>query len=262
MIFSSLALAALTTPSFEVVDQAGSRVDTLGVRGLRWGEPGEPSAPHCSGGAAPRWCVSAMRNDDLGWILTVSNADTARSARVRIPAPGGPGSTLVVWSQIIRGAEGSILAGAMLTDRGAFSGGGWDSHRQVFVRVTPETEAVVLDLPLLGSASIRACFDERDRRRRLDACSDDYSFVSGFELATDNASPTPALDVRTDATTYPGRRSRNEDSSEGRRLRPQDLTRWRDPVCSYTRRYRFDPAAGRYLPDRPVPPCADYLDFD
>ena len=262
MILASLALAALVPPSFEVPDRAGSRVDMLGVRGLQWWEPREASALHCSEGAAPRWCVSASRNDDLGWTLTIGNAETSRTARVRLPAPEGPEASLAVWSQLIRGADGSVLAGVQRTDRGAFSGGGWQKDRLILVRITAETETIVLDLPLLGSASIRACFDERDRRRRRDACTDDYSFTAGFELATDNASPTPALDVWTHATTYPGRRSRSEDSRERRPLRRQDLTRWRDPVCSYTRRYRFDAAAGRYLPESPVPACADYLDLE
>ena len=70
------------------------------------------------------------------------------------------------------------------------------------------------------------------------------------------------LGVETIATTYPGRRSRSEDSREGRPLRQQDLAYWRDPVCSYTRRYRFDAAAGRYLPESPVPACDDYLDLE
>jgi hypothetical protein len=262
MIFVSLALAALVPPAFEVVDQAGSRVDMLGVRGLQWWEPREPSAPHCSEGAEPRWCVSASRDDDLGWTLTIANAAASRSVRVRLPDSEGPETSLVVSTQLIRGADGSILAGAIRTDRGAFSGGGWQTDRLILVRVTAETEAIVLDLPVLGSALIRACFDERDRRRRRDACSDDYGFTATFDLVTGNASPTPVLVSSTHARTYPGRRSRTEDSSRGPPLRRQDLTEWRDPVCSYTRRYRFDAAAGRYLPESPVPDCADYLDFE
>jgi hypothetical protein len=263
VILISLALAAAVPPAFEAVDRAGSRVDMLAVRGLQRWEPREPSASHCSEGAAPSWCVSASRNDDdPGWTLTIRNAASSRIARVRIPAPEGSEASLVVWSQLIRGADGSILAGVQLTDRGGFSGGGWQKDRLILVRVTAETEAIVLDLPLLGSASIRACFDERDRRRRRNACSDDYGFTASFNLDTDNASPTPVLSVSTAATTFPGRRSRSEDSSEGRALRRKDLTYWRDPVCSYTRRYRFDATAGRYRPESPVPTCADYLDFE
>jgi hypothetical protein len=262
MIFLSLALAAASTPSFEVVDRAGSRVDMIGVRGLQWWEPREASTPHCSEGAAPRWCVSASRNDDQGWTLTISNAATSRTAHVRLPALEGPGASLIVWSQLIRGADGSILAGVERTDRGGLSGGDWQKTRVILVRVTAETEAIVLDLPVLGVAAIRACFDERDRRRRRDACRDDYALRGILNLDTENASPTPALSVETIATTYPGRRTRSEDSRGGRRLRRQDLTYWRDPVCSYMRRYRFDAAAGRYLPESPVPACADYLDLE
>ncbi|HEX8526017.1 hypothetical protein [Allosphingosinicella sp.] len=260
MIFVSLALAAAVPPAFEVVDQAGSRVDMLGVRGLQWWEPREPSAPHCSEGAAPSWCVSASRTDDSGWTLTVSNAAASRTARVRLPGPER--ASFIVWSQLVRGADGSILAGVVRTDRGPFSGGGWQKDRLILVRVTAESEGIVLDLPLLGSAAIRACFDGRDRRRRRGACTDDYSFSTAFSLDTANASSTPALSVSTRAETYPGRRSRSVDSSRGRPLRRQDLSHWHDPVCSYERRYRFHPAAGRYLPDTPVPACADYLEFE
>ncbi|HEX8364320.1 MAG TPA: hypothetical protein VF603_03435 [Allosphingosinicella sp.] len=262
MILVSLALAALIPPAFEVVDRAGSRVDMLGVRGVVPREPRDPSDPHCSEGVAPRWCVSASRSDGSGWTVTVANAQASRRAQIRLPDSDAPGTRLVVDSRVVRGADGSTMVGVIRIDSGGFSGGGWQTHRFILIRVTAETEGIVLDLPLLGSASIRACFDERDRRRRRDACTDEYGFMAGFELDTENAAPTPAFNVWTDATTYPGRRSRTEDSSRGRPLRAQDLVRWRDPDCTHRRRYRFDAAAGRYLPDSPVPACADYLDFE
>ena len=262
MILASLALAAFIPPAFDVVDRAGSRVDMLGVRGVQPWEPREPSAPHCSEGVAPRWCVSASRSGEPGWTVTIANAETSRTARIPLPASDGPGTSLVVDSRVVRGADGSIMVGVLRIDRGGFSGGGWQTHRFILIRLTAEAAGIVLDLPLLGSAAIRACFDARDRRRRRGACTDDYGFTAGFELDTENTSPTPAFSVWAEASTYPGRRSRSEDSSRDRALRRQDLTHWRDPVCTYTRRYRFDAAVGRYAPDTPVPDCADYLDFE
>jgi hypothetical protein len=32
-----------------------------------------------------------------------------------------------------------------------------------------------------------------------------------------------------------------------------------DPLCSYRRSFTFDAAAGRYVPDAPLPDCGDYL---
>jgi len=261
MLLATL-LAAAIPPAIDWSDPAGNRVDDLGVRGLEWWEPREPTTPHCSEGAAPRWCVALSRNDDSSWTLNITNAATSRHARVRLPAPEGPGARLIVEKQLIRGADGSILAGVLRIEGGSLSGGDWTKYRLILVRVTAETEAIVLDLPILGSASLRACFNERDRRRRRDACTDDYGLMASFILDRSNTSPTPVFEVETIATTYPGRRSRHGDSRRGRALRQEDLTRWRDPVCSYQRRYRFDAAAGRYLPDSPVPACADYLNFE
>jgi hypothetical protein len=68
------------------------------------------------------------------------------------------------------------------------------------------------------------------------------------------ASERPTLHYQTRATTYPGRRSRTEDSTRGPPLRRSDLVHWSDPDCSYTRIFTYDPAARRYRPDSPLPP--------
>jgi len=68
---------------------------------------------------------------------------------------------------------------------------------------------------------------------------------------------------QTRATTYPGRRSRVEDSTAGAPLRRADLAHhWEDPECSYSRTFTYDAASHRYRPDTPLPACDDYLDFD
>lgn len=33
-----------------------------------------------------------------------------------------------------------------------------------------------------------------------------------------------------------------------------------DPACSYTRSFHFSEAEGRYLPDGPLPVCADFFE--
>jgi hypothetical protein len=55
------------------------------------------------------------------------------------------------------------------------------------------------------------------------------------------------------ARTFPGRRSRLEDSTAAPRLRRSDLVWAPDPACSSRRIVAFDPAAGRYLPGRCPP---------
>jgi hypothetical protein len=67
--------------------------------------------------------------------------------------------------------------------------------------------------------------------------------------------------ARPTARTYPGRRRLAEDATIAPPLRRSDLVWAADPDCSYRRRFAFDEAEGAYLPDAPIPDCADYLDF-
>jgi hypothetical protein len=53
---------------------------------------------------------------------------------------------------------------------------------------------------------------------------------------------------------------RTGDSRARGRLTRRDLVWWRDPACSYARRFAPD-AAGHYAPDAPLPACSDYLDI-
>lgn len=238
-------------------------MDTLGVRGLLWYQPRPPTTPHCTEGTASRWCVALSRNRDSSWSFTISNAETSRTARVRLQAPHGPHSELIVDTQLARGADGSVTAGVIRIDGGRLARGEWQTHRLILVRITAERAAIVLDLPLLGSAALRGCHSERDRRRRLGVCEDDYGLSAGFLLDTSNASSrTPVFVVTTQATTYPGRRSRLRPVRVAPQPGLENLVYWHDAVCSYERRYRFDAASGRYRPDSPVPACADYLDFE
>jgi hypothetical protein len=39
---------------------------------------------------------------------------------------------------------------------------------------------------------------------------------------------------------------------------PLEDSLWKDPICSYERRYRFDAAVRRYVPVVPLPKCGRY----
>jgi hypothetical protein len=257
----ALALAAATPPSlaFPVADRGGSHVDLLAPPGQHeWGQGHEPSEHLCNAGDVPRWCVWAEQNPDRSWTLTVANPDTARTARFWFPRAQVPGDTFTVGSVLYRGADGSVMASVVWSERHAIPGGEWGTTRMVFARVTQDNSAIVLDMPYSMTAAIRACFEEADKRRRQDECTDIYHLFNHLELDTDNVSPTPAFKIDTYAWTWPGRHTRGEDPRKGPPLRAEDLKYWQDPACTYTRRYRFDAAAGRYLPDAPLPKCAEY----
>lgn len=252
LLAALLALAAQT-------DRAGNVLEVLSQSGPAPMEPGEGSGLHCS--VLPRWCVSVTFDDSSGWRLRVHNGDGSRQEDMPLPTLTDR-TRYTVWPNLIRNTDGSIMVGVLRVERGAFSGGGWLTAHLVLVQVAETGTPAVLELPFEAAASVRACFGERDRRNRRNACSDEYSYAATIAIDPAGAAAMPILRISTSASTYPGRRSRTEDSSQSPPLRRQDLIHWRDPACSFVRSYRFDAAAGHYLPDSPVPACADYLDLE
>ncbi len=252
-----LTLAAALALTFQA-NPPGGRIEPFPDAG--------PLAPgvarHCS--ADGLWCADLLRSAHDVWVVRFTDGD-GRSRRIFLTGEWDE-ADYRIWPHLVRGADGSILLGVQRARNGGFSGGGWQTVHLLLYRVPPDRRyddgPALLELPLSASASIRTCFDARDRRRRRDACTDDYSFTAEVRLGAGDAEPLPVLNVSTTATTFPGRRSRTEDSRQSPPLRQQDLTRWRDPTCSYVRAFRFVAAAGRYQPENPVPACDDYLDFE
>jgi len=256
-----LTLAAVLALALQA-DPAGNRIEPFADAG----PVATGIARHCN--PDRRWCAHLLRSDHGNWVVRLD--DGQGTGRHIILTGEWDEAEYRIWPHLVRSAEGSILFGVQRAASGGFSGGGWQASHLLLYRVRPdlppdrqvEDGSVVLELPLSASASIRACFDDRDRRRRRDACSDEYSYEATIAVDPARVGAMPVLRISTAASTYPGRRSRTEDSSQSPPLRRQDLVHWPDPVCSYVRTYRFDVAAGHYEPDRPVPSCGDYLDFE
>ena len=95
-------------------------------------------------------------------------------------------------------------------------------------------------------------------RARRGACHDDYRFSSHISLDPANTSGWPVLRYETQAASFPGEVSRSEDSLERGALRAEDLV-WRiDERCTITRSFAWHDGAGAYMPNDPLPDCADY----
>ncbi|HSD36384.1 MAG TPA: hypothetical protein VLC92_02680 [Rhodocyclaceae bacterium] len=168
--------------------------------------------------------------------------------------------SLQLWPQLIR-FEGGILAGVETEARAMYSGGGGNAttlHLIAFLPGQPPFE--VLSVPQSANVMIRACFGERDMKKRAGACHDEYNFDANLALTGKSAAGMPVLRYRSTATSFPGPVSRSRDSLAGRPLRKRDLVTFTDPQCSYQRLYRFAPEARSYVPDTPPPDCSNYTE--
>ncbi len=206
------------------------------------------------------WCVEASEGAPA---VAQHVAEDDLQTFVTLPAEEGRG----VWPSIIRytnieGGEG-VIVGFTDTQSTAYSGGGAQAtHVALYVLGTMPTTAPspAFVAPLSSALNIRACFSEADVLARREACSDDYSFEGVIALGEASASGPPPLTLTTQASTFPGQRSRSVDSTQAPPLTEADLVRWSDPTCSYTRTLTFDAATGVYTPNEPLPPCSDYLE--
>lgn len=260
--FGLLLLVAAAQPS----ERAESPADAAGNRLLAFPAVGQPSADgseesprrHCA--AARTWCAELRRDGD-GWLLELTEG--VGQPR-RIALPGDPDSdSFTLWPHLVREAGGAVLAGVERTYRTGFSGGGASRTALLLVRAEPGrgAPALVLDIPLRGSAMIRACFAEADEAARAGACHDEYSLAGTLRLDPATAAGRPRFILTAAARTYPGRRSRTAEAPAAAQLRRSDLVWASDPGCTYRRALAFDPASGRYQPDSPLPDCPDYFDF-
>lgn len=208
--------------------------------------------------AARDWCAELIP-DGEAWTLELSDA---AGRRVRFDPPGEDygGPSFALWPQLVREADGAVIAGLLATRRSGFSGGGAMATRLILVRLAPGAgeAAAVLTVPAEGSAMIRACFSEADMHTRREACHDEYELSGRLTLAPDDGSGRAHFLLTTRARTYPGDVTRWEDSADRPPLTRRDLV-WADqPACSYRRTFSFDAAAGEYLPDAPLPDCSQF----
>lgn len=204
-------------------------------------------------------CEGQACSTDVSLQLPGGQRDPAHAAyRMGGLASAGDNASMEPWPWLVR-FEGGVLAGVQARESTMYSGGGASAstlHLIAFVPGQPPVE--VLSVPQSGSATIRACFSERDMKRRAGACHDEYSFEASLALTGASAAGMPVLRYRSKATSFPGRVSRSKDSLAARPLRQRDLVTVIDPQCSYQRLYRFAPQARAYVPDAPVPDCSNY----
>jgi hypothetical protein len=224
--------------------------------------PDENSQPRsCT--ADRTWCAELSReHEGAPWRLDIFEG-TAAPRRFELPGQDAGEFRFGLLPRLFRETGGAVLIAVERSRSTGFSGGGASATHVVLVRAEPVMGPVaeMLDVPYIGHATIRACFGERDRRARRDACHDEYELAGNFQLDLETTEGRPRFVLTAFARTWPGRRSRLEDSTAAPRLRRSDLVWAPDPGCTYRRILVFDPTAGRYLPDQPLPDCPDYFDF-
>jgi hypothetical protein len=248
MIAAAALLSACTPPATKsedlppadapVADAAGNRIEALTENNGRW----------CSGDGV--WCVAIT-----GGNAVVTHSD-AQLASLTV-------GEAEVWPHIIRVGrdDASALIGLVAIDRQMYSGGGASARFMTLFEVAPgqEAEQLLGGIPIAAEALVRACFTEEHAAQRQDACHDEYDFNGTISLDPAVSEGPPRLILTTEATSFPGQRTRATDSTAQAALNPDDLTRWRDPVCSYSR-WASRGADGGYVWNEPLPPCADYLE--
>ncbi|WP_395645684.1 hypothetical protein [Terricaulis sp.] len=236
----------------------------------------EPSNGHA---AAPPTVAASDRGGNRLEVLEHRNGRSCTPDNAWCVAPSGEffnmrngGSTVVTgatreeetqstWPFAIRRANGHVIMGIVFTTSEMYSGGGATASVITLYDIASGQDAAtpVVSLPYGGSASIRACFDEEDRRARREACSDEYEMSGSINLDATSTGAWPRLIFTTDAWTYPGRVSRSEDSTQAPPLTRADLVWAHDEACTYRRVLTYAPGAEGYAPDAPLPECSDYL---
>ena len=227
-----------------MADAAGNRMEALAENAGRW----------CTGDGV--WCVVA--EDDSTAVVT-HGSETAATIPV---ANSAEGNSWEVWPHVIRVGRNdeSTIVGVVNVDRQMYSGGGASARRVSLFEVASGQEAqqVLAGIPISAEAMIRACFTQEHTAARQDACHDEYDFTGTIALDPDVAQGPPRLILTTEATSFPGQRTRNSDSTTEAPLQQGDLVRWRDDACSYRRVASRD--GDGYVWDAPLPACADYLE--
>jgi hypothetical protein len=261
--FPILAAAAASAAPAQGVDDAGNRMVPLAAVTRVTLTQAETRTPiHCN--AQRNFCLRAWRDGETGpWFLDLHQrvprgANVAPAGRIALPPGDDPQSiTHSIWPHMIRESSGALLFGVQRYRRAGFSGGGASETHLVLLRQLPgEVEASeVLAVQTGYTAMVRACFTEEEYRSR-GACHDEFILSGTVRLAPGAAAGRPALALSTAARSYP--RGARQDSAETPRLRRSDLVWEPDPACSYRRDFRFDAAARRYAPDRPLPDCSTY----
>lgn len=226
------ALEAVTLPQSDGAGNQMVALEQIGEGGM-----------YCAG--AETWCVLT---GDEGAVSVTENG----GAQIALPTRGEKWPNAIV-------SQGSAIVGVIETATQSYSGGGGSASHLTLYRVANGAATEIAKLPYAASLDIRACFDEDDTRQRMDACSDQYNFVSRVRLDETVTSGAPRIVLETAAGTFPGRVTRGDDSLQRPALTQADLVWAQDDVCSFRRTYSQS-TAGPYAPDAELPACSDYLE--
>lgn len=166
--------------------------------------------------------------------------------------------TSTLWPHAIVFGDG-MLAGIETEIVTSYSGGGGQASKLHLILFHPGRMAMhVLTVPIKANIIIRACFSKTDMEQRAGACHDEYNFKGRLSLDGRMEADIPILHYITEATSYPGSVSRDEDSLENPPLGKGDLITVTDSKCSFERFFRFRPAMDGYRSDEPLPDCSNY----
>lgn len=207
-LVARLALPLVLLAAAQVRDVAGNRLVALTVvKGPAWfaAKDGERSALRCA--ADRRLCVRVV-HEGQDWTLELyDHLPAAPNPTTRIAiVTDGQISFVALWPNAVRQADGHVLVGAQVTQSTYYSGGGASNTALTLYDVmggTAEPQAV-LDVSIGGSAMIRACSSELDRRMRAGACHDQYDFTGTLTLDPVTRAGHPRFRLTTIARTFPG----------------------------------------------------------
>ncbi|HZX76975.1 hypothetical protein [Lysobacter sp.] len=279
LLASLIVLAALAGPA-TAAGPTGNRMEAFAPASHDADvvpEPGVGDPEHCT--ADRKWCAAIDIDEAGGATLKLYDGSQPEGARpILHPIGNEEGASHTVWPWIVRlaaadlpsnppygpgGAGEGLILGIEKHVSTGYSGGGASATTLSLLLATPDFAGglrfePVLDVPVGGSALIRACFSEEDITQRAGACHDEYTFQG--RLTLEAGLGMPRFRYATQATSFPGNVSRYEDSLANVPLTERDLVRAVDRECSYRRLLRFNPATCRYEFDRPAPDCSAFTE--
>ncbi|MFD4837442.1 hypothetical protein ACFWP0_08020 [Achromobacter sp. NPDC058515] len=175
-------------------------------------------------------------------------------------------SQFSVWPELIRLSEERALVGVIGPEQPEFkaetpfSGGGFTRRDLYLFDVSLGEQPggnLVFIMPYSADASIRACFNDADQKKRGGHCSDIYDFKAALKPLP--GKEYPDLQVTTKATRFPAGVSRHADSSAMPALTKAQLAPQADKQCSYTVTYTWQADRSVYEPASPLPDCGEFL---
>jgi len=214
------------------------------------------------------WCVGIKTDGTFEENGPFATSRTLRADQRFWDSPDIPDfKNFSVWPEVIRLSEERALVGVVgpqepdFEATTPFSGGGF-TRRDLYlydVNLGEQASAnLVFVMPYTAEASIRACFNDADQKKRAGQCSDIYSFKASLKALPGKTYPD--LQVTTEATRSRAGPSRYADSSARPALTKEQLAPQKDSQCSYTATYKWQESASVYEPAKPLPDCAEFLE--